>query len=112
MKLHEPRSIEKRQRYNPIMRKSALGCVCLGLTAGVASGTGIPRPDHVLIVMEENHSYAEVIGVGTAPFINTLGAGRALMTASYALTHPSQPNDVAFFSGSTQSVTAESVAIR
>ena len=92
------------------MRNIALGCVCFGVTVGVASGTGIPRPDHVLIVIEENHSYSEVIGVATAPFINnTLVAGGALMTSSYAITHPSQPNYLAFFSGSTQGVTTDSV---
>jgi acid phosphatase len=92
------------------MRTLALGCVGLGWIAGVASGSGIPRPDHVLIVIEENHSYAEVIGVATAPFINdTLVAGGALMTASSAITHPSQPNYLAFFSGSTQGVIDDSV---
>ncbi len=91
------------------MRNRLLECACLGLTAGVASGTGIPRPDHVVIVMEENHSYAEVIGVTTAPYINALAAGGALMTASNGITHPSQPNYVALFSGSTQGVTNDSV---
>jgi hypothetical protein len=79
------------------------------LAAPAFADNGIPRPDHVVIVIEENHSYSEVIGVGTAPYINSLAAGGALMTASYALTHPSQPNYVAFFSGSTQGVTTDSV---
>ena len=92
------------------MRNAALACVCLGLTAGIAAANGIPRPAHVVIVIEENHSYAETIGPGLAPYINnTLVAGGALMTASYALTHPSQPNYVAFFSGATQGVTTDSV---
>jgi phosphatidylinositol-3-phosphatase len=92
------------------MRNAAILCVCLGSIAGVATGTGVPRPDHVLIVMEENHSYSEVVGVAAAPFINnTLIAGGALMTSSFAITHPSQPNYVALFSGSTQGVTSDSV---
>jgi len=99
-----------RRRYNPAMRNVAFTCVTFGMTAVVATAAGVPRPDHVLIVMEENHSYSQVIGVATAPFINnTLVAGGALMTSSYALTHPSQPNYVALFSGSTQGVTTDSV---
>ena len=92
------------------MRNTALICVCLGSIAGIANATGIPRPDHVVIVIEENHAFSEVIGVPAAPYINnTLVARGALMTSSYALTHPSQPNYVAFFSGSTQGVTTDSV---
>jgi hypothetical protein len=68
-----------------------------------------PRPDHVVIVMEENHSYSEVIGVSAAPYINFLASAGALMTSSSAITHPSQPNYLAFFSGSTQGVTADNV---
>jgi acid phosphatase len=97
------------ERSNPALRTAVMLLLCLASTAGVASGAGVPRPDHVLIVIEENHSYSEVIGVGAAPYINSLAAGGALMTQSFALTHPSQPNYVAFFSGSTQGVTTDSV---
>ena len=92
------------------MRPTGLTAVYLGLSAATSlADNGIPRPDHVVIVIEENHSYSEVIGVGTAPYINSLASGGALMTASYAITHPSQPNYLAFFSGSTQGVTNDGV---
>ena len=35
---------------------------------------GVPRPDHVVIVVEENHGYADVIGNAAAPYINALAA--------------------------------------
>jgi acid phosphatase len=66
-------------------------------------------PDHVVIVIEENHSFSEIIGSPSAPYINSLAAGGALMTSSYGITHPSQPNYLAFFSGSTQGVINDSV---
>jgi len=69
----------------------------------------IPRPDHVLIVIEENHSLAEVVGVPATPYITGLANAGALMTNSFAITHPSQPNYVALFSGATQGVTNDSV---
>lgn len=53
----------------------------------------------------ENHSYGDVIGSSAAPFINMLARDGALFTRSYAITHPSEPNYLALFSGSTQGVT-------
>ena len=50
----------------------------------------------------ENHSNTDVIGNSAAPYINSLAAGGANFTQSYAITHPSQPNYLALFSGSTQ----------
>ena len=69
---------------------------------------GVPRPDRVVIVIEENHSYGEIIGSSAAPYINSLAAQGALFTQSYAITHPSQPNYLDLFSGSNQGVTDDS----
>ena len=53
----------------------------------------LPRPDHVVLVMMENHNYGEIIGNSSAPYINnTLAAQGALMTNSFAIEHPSEPN--------------------
>src|SRR5258708_2304235 len=82
-----------------------------GVLAAVGGGTasaanGVPRYDHVVIVMEENHSYGEIIGSSSAPYINnTLAAGGALFTQSFAIEHPSEPNYLDLFSGSNQGVT-------
>ena len=66
----------------------------------------LPRPDHVVLVMMENHNYGEIIGVSSAPYINnTLAAQGALMTNSFAIEHPSEPNYLDIFSGSNQGVT-------
>jgi phosphatidylinositol-3-phosphatase len=85
----------------------ALTLLALGSLAHAAPG--VPRFDHVVIVIEENHAYSQIIGSASAPYINALAAGGALMTQSFALTHPSQPNYVALFSGSTQGVTTDGV---
>jgi hypothetical protein len=67
--------------------------------------TSPPAFDHVVIVIDENRSYSTVVGSSAAPYINnTLIAGGALFTNSVAITHPSQPNYLALFSGSTQAV--------
>jgi hypothetical protein len=68
----------------------------------------VPMPAHVVIVVEENHSYSEIIGSLSAPYINALATEGALMTNSFALQHPSQPNYLDLFSGSNQGVTDNS----
>ena len=67
----------------------------------------LPLPAHVVVVMEENHSYSEIIGNSQAPYINTLTSEGALFTSSYAVAHPSEPNYLAIFSGSTHGVTSD-----
>ena len=69
-------------------------------TVGVAAST-LPTPAHVVVVVEETYSYDEVVGNRSAPYINWLANNGALMTQSFAITHPSQPNYFALFAGST-----------
>jgi len=86
-----------------ILSVSSLVCA-----ARAQSPPTIPTPAHVIVVMEENHSYLEIIGSSEAPYINSLAAQGALFTQSFAIGHPSQPNYLAFFSGSTQGITDDS----
>jgi hypothetical protein len=68
----------------------------------------MPRPDHVVLVIEENHSYSQIVESPHAPYINELAGKGALLKQSFGITHPSQPNYLALFSGSTQSITDNS----
>jgi hypothetical protein len=76
-----------------------------GPARGAESATRPPRPDHVVIVMLENKRYDKVIGDPNTPWVTSLAARGANLTRFYAETHPSQPNYLALFSGSTQGVT-------
>ena len=69
--------------------------------------TTIPSPSHVVVVMEENHSYSEIMRSSQAPYINTLASMGAVFTHSYGVSHPSEPNYLALFSGSTHGVTTD-----
>jgi hypothetical protein len=73
-----------------------------------AVSTTVPRPDHVVVVVLENHSYADVIGNSAAPYLNSLASGGASFSQSYGITHPSEPNYLALFSGSTQGLLDDS----
>ncbi|MEV5437068.1 alkaline phosphatase family protein [Streptomyces sp. NPDC052682] len=75
----------------------------VGCGASDKSG-GVPRPDHVVVVVEENRSYEDIIGAPQAPYLNQLARQGANLTQFYAITYPSQPNYLALFSGSTQGV--------
>jgi hypothetical protein len=59
----------------------------------------VPRPDHVVVVILENEHRSSVIGSPNAPYLNKLAARGANLTHSYGVTHPSQPNYLALFSG-------------
>ncbi|BFU47778.1 alkaline phosphatase family protein [Krasilnikovia sp. MM14-A1004] len=64
----------------------------------------VPRFDHVVIVVLENKRYDSVIGHPMTPWVSSVARRWANMTRFYAETHPSQPNYLALFSGSTQGV--------
>ena len=72
-----------------------------------AAHAAVPAPAHVVVVVMENHSYGDVIGNPDAPYLTALAARGADFTRSFAITHPSQPNYLALFSGSTHHVTSD-----
>ena len=82
----------------------------LAFVAAVAHAADpkLPHPAHVVLVIEENRAFTQIMGSGDAPYINSLAGQGALMTQSYAVAHPSEPNYVALFSGDTQGVTDDS----
>ncbi|WP_405774132.1 alkaline phosphatase family protein [Streptomyces sp. NBC_01538] len=90
----------------------ALTTTSIGVWAGTAStaqAAALPTPDHVVVVVMENHAYSQVIGSSSAPYLNnTLKAGGASLTQSFGLTHPSEPNYYMLFSGSSQGRTDDS----
>ena len=75
--------------------------------APVAHAELLPRPDRVVVVIEENRSFSQVMDKrNSASYIHALAKLGVLFTQSYGVTHPSQPNYLALFSGSTQGVTS------
>ena len=80
-------------------------------TASAAPAASVAQPAHTVVVVLENHGYGQVIGSSDAPFLNQLAGRGALFTQSYAITHPSEPNYLALFSGSTQGVTSDACPV-
>jgi hypothetical protein len=77
-------------------------------SASTSAATSVPRPDHIVVVVLENTGYQQIVGQPDAPFLNSIEQAGAVFTQSYAITHPSQPNYLALFSGSTQGSTDDS----
>jgi len=49
----------------------------------------VPLFGHVVVVLEENHSYSEVIGNSAMPYLNSLASQYGLATQYFANAHPS-----------------------
>jgi phosphatidylinositol-3-phosphatase len=62
------------------------------VTITVSSGGSVPSSNHVFLVMEENHGYADVIGTSAMPYLSSLVQKYGLATHYYANTHPSIGN--------------------
>lgn len=78
-------------------------------TTGVpAPATSAPAPSaptgyaHVLVVIEENYSGAAIVGGGQAPYLTGLAAQGRNFLGYHGVSHPSEPNYLALFTGSTQ----------
>jgi hypothetical protein len=107
------RSEEAFMRTGRFSAAAVVAAVAAAVTSVVtsmpaAAANGVPTPAHTVIVIMENHSYNEVVGNSSAPYITSLAASGANFTQSFAITHPSEPNYLAFFSGSTQGITDDS----
>lgn len=83
---------------------ASLWLAALATGIATAASSGVPEPEHVVVVVLENHSFDEILGTGQAPFLDFLATHGATFTRSIAVAHPSQPNYFALFSGSTQGV--------
>ena len=67
--------------------------------SSASARTGLPSYDHVVVVVFENHSYSQI--KQGAPYFVRLADHGAEMTRSHAVTHPSEPNYLALYGGST-----------
>jgi Phosphoesterase family len=75
----------------------------------VPNSSFVPAYDHIVVVVEENHSYGEIIGNSQAPYINLLAQSGALLSGYQAVAHPSEPNYFALYAGSTFGVTEDGI---
>jgi hypothetical protein len=74
-------------------------------SSGPSALPAIPNFGHVFVIVMENEESTSIIGNPTAPYINGLASRYGLATNDTAVSHPSEPNYLAIWCGSTQGVT-------
>jgi acid phosphatase len=86
------------------MRLSVAVVALLGFLSSAPAASAaeaLPRPAHVVVIVEENKTLAQIDGNGSAAYINDFARRGALFTHARGVTHPSLPNYLALFSGLT-----------
>jgi phosphatidylinositol-3-phosphatase len=68
---------------------------------------GVPRLDHVFIIMMENHGYGQIIGNPNAPFANLYAKSVNAATNYFAVGHPSLTNYLEVNGGSNFGVQSD-----
>lgn len=89
-----------------MLRKIVL--LCLTALAMVAAASaqegpvpkGVPKLDHVFVIMMENHGYSQIIGNPDTPFANQLAKTGNAATNYFAVAHPSLTNYLEVAGGS------------
>jgi hypothetical protein len=71
--------------------------------------SGLPVFSHIYLLIMENKEYGSIVGSAAAPYLNSLIAQYGLAANYTAIAHPSEPNYIALFSGSTQGATTDGV---
>ena len=73
--------------------------VLLEYNSGAVVPAGQPTFDHVVLLVEENHSYSDVIGNSSMPYFNSLASQYGVAAQYFANAHPSIPNYMVLTTG-------------
>jgi hypothetical protein len=76
----------------------ALGSVLVAQEGAVPKG--VPKLDHVFVIMMENHGYSQIVGNPSAPFANQYARSANAATNYFAIGHPSSTNYLEIVGGS------------
>ncbi len=77
---------------------------CTALLLPQLSRAEILTPDHVVIVIMQDR-FSDAIGHPKFDYLNTLIPSSLVYSNSHGVTHPSEPNSLALYTGSTQGIT-------
>ena len=72
------------------------GCATMGARAALE---GVPRYDHVFVILEENKDYSQIMSTESAPVLAGLAKQYGDAARFYGETHPSEGNYVALLGG-------------
>lgn len=76
-----------------LLASFVVGCGSSTSVSGALNpGGSVPQFSHVVVVVEENAGYSDVIGSGAMPYLNSLANQYSLATNYFGNTHPSIGN--------------------
>lgn len=78
-------------------------------TSAATSTPALPAFSHIYLIVMENKDFGKIVGNSDAPYINSLIADYGLATNYSGVAHPSEPNYLALFSGSTQGIADDAI---
>lgn len=84
---------------------TALACTMFAAEGRVPEG--VPRLDHVFLIVMENHGYSQIIGNPNAPFANQYAKSANSATNYFAIGHPSSTNYLEIVGGSNFGVRSD-----
>jgi acid phosphatase len=92
-----------------VLLTGASGCADFRIETSIPGGApvALPHLDHIVVLVEENHSISEILGSADAPYLNALAQQGALFADAHAVSHPSEPNYLALFAGSTLGLSSD-----
>jgi hypothetical protein len=91
----------------PLIGVALAAFAAVSCSGSSATRTPLPRFDHVIVVVLENKSQANVLGSDDAPNFNALAKKYAVLSHYGGVAHPSLPNYLALVSGSTHGITTD-----
>jgi phosphatidylinositol-3-phosphatase len=92
---------------------TAVQLACGGYSAGSSSSpspsptpapASFPTFSHVFLVVEENHSFTDIIGNSSMPYFNSLASKYGLAKQYFANAHPSIPNYLMLTTGQMETL--------
>ena len=96
------RSFDKLRMTGEVLRMTGgflAASLLVSFGAPARAATTFPVPAHVVVVIEENHTLAQIENTPSARYMNSLFRHGALFTNAHGVTHPSLPNYLALFAG-------------
>src|SRR5579859_7821029 len=92
---------------------SAAGfAACVAVSSALASTgsvpAGIPRLEHVFVIVMENHGFGQIAGNPNTPFLNAYMKSSNLATNYFGVAHPSLTNYLEITGGSNFGILSDS----
>ena len=96
-----------------MIKKAAILCLFAAALASTASAQegpvpkGVPRLEHVFVIIMENHGYGQVVNNPNDPFVNEYAKAANTATNYFAIAHPSLTNYLEVVGGSNFGVQSD-----